>query len=445
MAETEEFVGLACLCYDDPHFDHRSFQARSREMLVAQPELSGADIWAAAAAGDTSAVAGFLETDPASVNRPGPHGWTPLYCACYSRIPESAGRSTYEAAKLLLAHGADAKTFTLKNNDPPGSELARRFTALTGTFGGGSTGLANQPPHPRWRELAELLLTHGADPADRWALWINPAASLEILLRHGLASDVALTGRELCRAAREDRAELVRLLLSHGADTAAEFESKTPWRHAMEGGNLAIARMLEEAGASVEELSDVSLLQSLVLSGDETGARALLERVPDLLSRAPQYLVNKAAGTGRVEAARLAIGLGFDADCLDEVAPLHIAAGRGDVAMVRFLLSRGASPRIREPFYDATPVGWADFFDQTATRDLLLDEGAVCLFDALDYDRADLIPSILARDPAALQRPFAECLTRPARPEDGETPLARMVARGRDDLSALLRQRGAQL
>ena len=167
--------------------------------------------------------------------------------------------------------------------------------------------------------------------------------------------------------------------------------------------------------------------------------------MPDLLSRAPQYLVNKAAGTGRVEAARLAIGLGFDADCLDEVAPLHIAAGRGDVAMVRFLLSRGASPRIREPFYDATPVGWADFFDQTATRDLLLDEGAVCLFDALDYDRADLIPSILARDPAALQRPFAECLTRPARPEDGETPLARMVARGRDDLAALLRQRGAQL
>ena len=47
------------------------------------------------------------------------------------------------------------------------------------SVGGGSTGLANQPPHPRWRELAELLLERGADPADEQALWINQGASLE--------------------------------------------------------------------------------------------------------------------------------------------------------------------------------------------------------------------------------------------------------------------------
>jgi len=45
-----QFVTLACLCYDDPHFDHRNFHARAHEMLADRPELAGATIWSAAAA-----------------------------------------------------------------------------------------------------------------------------------------------------------------------------------------------------------------------------------------------------------------------------------------------------------------------------------------------------------------------------------------------------------
>src|SRR5262245_6100701 len=40
-----EFVTLACLCYDDPHFDHRSFHVRAHEMLLQNQWLSKADIW----------------------------------------------------------------------------------------------------------------------------------------------------------------------------------------------------------------------------------------------------------------------------------------------------------------------------------------------------------------------------------------------------------------
>ncbi|MGH9662080.1 MAG: hypothetical protein ACRD96_26260, partial [Bryobacteraceae bacterium] len=29
----DQFIDAACLCYDDPHFDHRSFHARAHEML----------------------------------------------------------------------------------------------------------------------------------------------------------------------------------------------------------------------------------------------------------------------------------------------------------------------------------------------------------------------------------------------------------------------------
>jgi len=440
----DEFVSLACLCYDDPHYDHRSFHARARAMLAGRPELAGAHIWAAAAAGNTRAVASFLDDDPNSVSRGGPFGWAPLLCACYSRVG-----STYEVTRLLLDRGADPNAFTLKHNDPPGSERARRFTALTGVFGGGSTGLANQPPHPQWREMAELLLSRGSDPADEQSLWINPGASLAFLLRHGLKPDakirgITFMGRELSRAARGGHADRVKLLQANGARTDEQFEGKTPWHHAIESGNLSIARMLEEAGAPTTELNDVERFISLCLAADGAGVRAMLARDPQLFGRAPQSMVLMATGTGRIEAVRLALDLGFDPDYLDEIVALHAAAGKNQVEIVRLLLERGARPSIREPYYDATPVGWADFFEQTETRDVILDEGAICLFDALDFDRLDRVADILRRDLAALNRPFAECLSREPQSKDWQTPLQRARERGKTEAVRVLLEYGAK-
>jgi ankyrin repeat protein len=438
-----QFIDLACLCYDDPHYDHRSFQARAHEILAQHPELAEVHIWAAAAAGNIAAVERFLDAKPEFLNLAGVHGWTPLFCACYSRIrPKEPGDSTYRVAKLLLDRGADPNTYTIKHNDPPGSDRARRFTALTGVFGGGSTGLANQPPHPQWRQLAELLLRRGADPADERALWINPRASTKLLLDHGLKS-VPLLGRELSRASRDGDVGRVQLLLAHGAKTDGVFEGKTPWRSAMEQGHLEIAGMLERAGAATSELNEVEQFTARCLAGDEAGARAMLDAAPQLLQRAAKSMVLQATTTGRLEAVRLVVDLGFDPDYLDEVAALHHAASRDDEEIVRFLLGRGASLAVREPFYDGTPLGWADFFHQTRMRDMLLSSAPICLFDALDYERLDRIPDILARDPAALNRPFAECLSRDPKPEDWQTPLARMVDRGRTAAVRVLLERGA--
>ena len=82
----DQFVSIACLCYDDPHYDHRSFHARAHEMLRQNPWLAEANIWCAAVTGNRGAVQSFLDEDPALVNRPGPHGWAPLLCTCYSRV-----------------------------------------------------------------------------------------------------------------------------------------------------------------------------------------------------------------------------------------------------------------------------------------------------------------------------------------------------------------------
>ncbi len=446
LESADQFVTLACLCHDDPHYDHRSFPARASQMLQDNPSLSEANIWSAVAAGNVYAVGRLLDRHPDLVDRPGVHGWVPLICACYSRV-----RPTLEVARLLLDRGADPNAFTMKGNaDERLDQTPRRFTALTGVFGGGSTGLANQPPHPQWRELAELLLERGASPADEQALWINPGDSLEILLGHGLKPDdlapagISLMGRELCRAARQGDLNRVRLLLAHHARLDEKFEGRTPWQHATEHGNLEIARLLEQAGAPAAGLTEVEHFVALCLAGDERGVRALLDREPDLLARAPKDMVQRAVDSRRPEAVRLVLDLGFDPNWVEDNAPIHMS---GILArspeILRLLLSRGASLKLRDPWYDGTGIGAADFFHETALRDFLLQQDGVDLFDALDFDRLDLVPGILERDPAALERPFARCLSREPQPRDWHTPLTRMVMRGKTEAVRTLLELGA--
>jgi ankyrin repeat protein len=459
LAEADKFVSLACLCFDDPHYDHRTFHQRAHRMLQENPSLSGATVWAAATTGNTVALRQLLNETPELANRPGPHGWPPLLCACYSRVaPIDPVHSTFEAARMLLTRGADPNAFTLKRNaDDRLDQTARRFTVLTGVFGGGSTGYANQPPHPRFRDLAELLLRHGADPADEEALRNNLDDSLEILLSHGLKPDApshrestgdsgpsTLLGRALNAAALRGNIQQVNLLIAHGASTEETRNGKSPWQQAMERGHHAIARMLEEAGAPTTELGDAERFVSLCLAGDEPAVRSLLQRSPQVVDQAPRNLVQRAVGVKRIEAVRLALDLGFDPNFIDDNAPIHAAgtfAEREDI--LRLLLARGASLKLREPWYDGTGIGWADFFDYRALRDRLLNEPEICLFDALDFDRLDRVPDILQRDPAALERPFAKCLTREPRPEDWQTPLVRMVDRCKLEAVRILLLNGA--
>jgi ankyrin repeat protein len=445
------FAEIACLCYDDPHYDHRSFHARASEMLRRNPWLASASIWSAAAAGNCRAVTAFLDDDPKLIDRPDQHGWTPLICACYSRVaPIDPSHSSFEAAKRLLDRGADPNCYMLKHNDPPGSDRARRFTPLSGIFGGGSTGLANQPPHPRWRDLAELLLERGANPADEMALAINQDASLEILLRHGLKPDatasngITLLGRALSQAARQGNIEQGRLLIDHGARMDERFNNKPPWEHAARLGRVEVARFLEKAGAPLAQMDDVGRFIAACMAGDETAARAMLAAELNLRSRAPQDLVHRAVWTRNIEAVKLTLDLGFDPNAIEDNAAIHhagVLAERDDI--LRLLLNRGASLKLRDPWYDSTGIGWADFFNYAKLRDKLLNEPGICLFDALEYGRLDRVSDILRDDPEALDRPFAKCLTREPKLDDWQTPLVRVIVRGNKEAVKVLLKHGA--
>jgi ankyrin repeat protein len=81
--------------------------------------------------------------------------------------------------------------------------------------------------------------------------------------------------------------------------------------------------------------------------------------------------------------------LGFDPDGLDEVTALHSVAGQGDEELVRLLLDRGASLKIRDSFYDGTAIEWAEFFGDTHLRDMLVDEKETTEIASLLRARAD--------------------------------------------------------
>lgn len=212
----------------------------------------------------------------------------------------------------------------------------------------------------------------------------------------------------------------------------------------MRFGHLDVARVLEEAGAPVAELSERERFVAFCMAGDERGARAMLERNPEVMQQAPKALVHRAVATKRMEAVKLVLDLGFDPNFQEDNAAIHETGPLADNEEIRrLLLDRGASLMLRDPWYDSTGVGWADFFDCRELRDKYLDDGPICLLDALEFKRFDRVPDVLARDPDALERPFAKCISREAKSEDWQTPLVRMVDQGNIDAVRVLLEHGA--
>lgn len=278
LAPEDLFCSLACLRYglsDEPP----RWQGAA-DLLTQDPGIVDRSVWAAAAAGDTGALAVHLRADAAlSTTAGGPFGWHPLTYFCYSRVPlPSAQDNAPEAAALLLDAGADPNTGFLH------SGLPTPFTALTGVFGEGEQGAGREPRHPRSDALAALLLDRGAHPADQQTLYnrmFRPDDShLELLFAHGLADAGPSPWETRAGAETETRAQVWRrqidwaaqhgfaarldLLAEHGIDIAGvtvtvltvpddpnarDGEGATPLHHAAWAGDLDLIRTLLDAGA----------------------------------------------------------------------------------------------------------------------------------------------------------------------------------------------------
>ena len=488
-SRADVFLRLACLTYAGWH---RSNPARAHRMLAEHPELSGADVYTAAAVGDVLAVRGMLEGDPALVNRKGgPLRWEPLLYACYSRMDRTDGnRSTLDVARLLLSRGADANAGFLFSG-------SYAFTALTGAFGRGEDW-HNQPPHADCEALARTLLDAGADPNDAQTLYNRHFQEnddhLKLLLAYGLGqekggpwmkrlndrriSPARLLIEELWAAAKNNFPERVTLLVDHGIDVNVPGlrNGRTPYEEALRAGNHRIAEYLLENGARKTDLDPLETFALACINGRRDEVHERLAKDPGLLDRLGHQgrveLLHRAVDARQEDGIRLIVDLGVD---INGMVPgtgldrgvLHNAAGWGGLDMVRLLISLGADLHLRDQPYHSTPIGWAFHNRQREVVEYLL--AFATIFDAVRCDGVERVAELLRQDPALagarddegsplvyylhpemerlremVQLLVAHGADLNVRGKDGRTLLDRALAAGAGDFVDVLRDHGAR-
>jgi hypothetical protein len=425
----DQFLMDAALCYDND--DGPARRASARAALDRHPLLPRRSVWAAAATADHVALAEFLAADPSSARLPGgPRNWEPLLYLTYSRLHRrtdpadpAAVDDAERCLQLLLDAGADPNAGYL----PEG--VSTPFTALTGLFGGGeqqgaeqecatppfndenSPGRdAQQPAHPQARRLATLLLAAGADPNDAQTLYnrmFTPSDDhLELLFEHGLGAgdggpwhrrdphgpdtpQQMLRG-QLAWAVTHGYTGRIALLARHGVDLRAPLDSghlpvrtsRTPLQLAVAAGRRNSVDVLRQLGVD-DQLDPATALIGALLDADTRTAAQIEADHPGVLAVVRgenPSLILRAAVIDRVDAIEALVAAGFDVDALgraDIVAEqpwetaLHDAAGNGRLEIVRVLLRNGADREVRDRRFGATPLEWAQFFDQTAAVTLL--------------------------------------------------------------------------
>ncbi len=275
----------------------------------------------AALAGLADELAEMLDSDPSLVDAKGMDERTPLHCA--SNVPVAA---------LLLDRGARIDARDADHDSTPA----------------------------QWRigespEVARFLLQVGAQP--------------DIFLAAALG-DLALAKRLVA----EDRS-----CLSHRIGKAPEFP---PIGHAGRGGTIyqwtlafnsyphqiALMKGHQAMFDFLYSESDAAtrLLVNCLLARREE-AEAIAQEHPDIVPELPSVdreLVAKYCWETNTnyEAVKLMLDLGFPVahpELSHGYTPLHNAAWAGSGDLVDLLISRGHPVDIRDPRYNATPLGFA--------------------------------------------------------------------------------------
>ena len=450
------FLRLACLTQGAQ--DHPSRWARARTMLDAHPELTRVNVYAAAAAGDVSAVSTFLKANPELAKTPGgPHDWEPLLYVSYSRLDhETPGHTAVEVARLLLSCGADPNAGYLWSGFPC------PYTVLTGVFGEGENGPARCPPHRNCYELAEMLIDAGADPNDAQTLYnrmfTRDDEHLRFLFAHGLgkegnrpwhrllgeqscgwvASPVDMLAYQLQWAARWNYRERVKLLVENGADVnrpSNRPDARSPYGEAIYHGNEAIAEYLATCGAVTFPLDDLDRFAGACISGDGIRARALLARDPSLIEKLGERgntLLENAIGSDNRDAVRLMAELGFDVKAFG----MHDAARYGHLDMIKLLVELGADATQKDPSHEIGALGNASHYRQDRVVDYLAQFAGI--HRAVQSDLLERVRELLGNNPAcAHEKDKAgntplHCLDVDNRMEDTEEILRLLVAHGAD-------------
>lgn len=250
-------------------------------------------------------------------------------------------------ARLLLEHGADPNL--PEEGSPRGHAL---WTAV----------------HFRRRELAKLLVEHGADPNAMVESSGTPMMRAEgdreltaLLLAHGgkLEKDEHSIGHFISRSAYAD----VERMLT--ADPSLINDEREGWGFGIllgpaSAGDHRMIELLMRFGARVPLVTEWA---PFYYFKHEATAEYLLEHGmdPDHMNFHRTTLLHYMASEGEMAKARLLVKHGADINAIDDEyrsTPLGLAARRGQLEMVRFLLDAGADPELSGASW-ATPRAWA--------------------------------------------------------------------------------------
>jgi ankyrin repeat protein len=224
----------------------------------------------------------------------------------------------------------------------------------------------------RHRAIAEFLVSRGA----RHHIFSAIALDLADEVRRIVAADPSALSRRqshnedfrrpLHFAVRQNRPEMVALLLDLGADPLATDGTGYPAAAYATSPNVdrSVMEMIRARGGK-------DLFTALALGEWETAEKLL---------RDDPYVVQsggKSAGAlplmakrGDVAAVKWLLDHGVNPNVLwshwdADVTPLHLAIMHDHAEVVRQLVAAGADPRIRDSKHDSDAFGWAEFFQRT--------------------------------------------------------------------------------
>jgi ankyrin repeat protein len=308
-------------------------------------------------------------------------------------------RNRHGAIRLLIERGAD-----LNKRDFPDNAAPMHFAAAHGDFetlrllveaGADIEGHGDDHAvgvlgwatcfHQVRHEVAAYLLDHGAT----LNVWTAIALDRPNELREMIAQDPALLTARMSRnqhrrtplhhAAAKNRLRMVQLLLELGADpNAMDATGATALTTAsQERADPAVISALAAAGAKLDLLTAINTSRL-----DE--AEAMLRENPSRIGPdgADTIALHLAVSKNNLTALRwlLAHGVAVNAkrsiwDCNSTALHMTIESGAMDIA--RMLLEAGADPNIRDDKFDATALGWAEYFGRQDFVELLRAKGDV--------------------------------------------------------------------
>jgi ankyrin repeat protein len=364
---------------------------RQVDLLPEQDALAVRTIMSAAQSGNVSELGDLLDARPELIDAMG--GGLKKATALHLAVL----RNQHAAVRILIERGADLDPRDFPDNATPlhfaaahgDLDVIRMLVEAGADVDGngddyevGALGWATCFRHVR-EDVAEYLLSHGAT-LNLWsAIALDRAVDVRaMIIRQPSLLESRMTRNQhrrtpLHHAAAKDRPRIVRLLLELGADPKkTDATGATPLTTAsQEGAGPEVVDQLLAAGAPLDFLTAINL-------GRYGEAEALMREDPSRIGPDGRDAIALHLAVNRKNFRTIqwliAHGVAVSAkrvmwDC--NHTALHMTIESGTIELARLLLDAGADPNIRDDKYNATALGWAQYFGREDFAALIKERG----------------------------------------------------------------------